>query len=249
MSKKIAITILTIIILAIGLEWCLFRTGKILYTLMLGFGAFLGFYASEIAKKAVRARQISNQAHAYVINFDVLQKLDIFFEKLEPQVQEWNMAIDKGDIDRIEIDKEFRDKLFALYDDQNRLSIVGNALSQQKNIPGKIDNILSTLDMAQDELKSWSKYLSDEDIALLGPDILLEAISYRTSQIQSVMNLQGVYRYLKNTAVINSVDIKEELQKTMYFVVRTRVSLARLKILVEAAKVRGLLQHTKALLG
>ena len=230
-----------------ALEWCLFKTIKILNALVLGFGAFLGFYVSEIAKKAVRARQISNQIGAYVINFDVLQKLDLFFEQLEPEVHAWNTEIDKGDEDRIEIDRRFRDKLFAIYNDESTLATVGSSLFQQKNIPGKLDNILSTLDTVQDDIKNWNKYLSDEDIALLGPDILFEAISYRTSQMQTIINLQGVYRYLKNTAEVNPVDIKEELQKTMYFLVRARVSLERLKVLVRTAKSSGLLQHSKAL--
>ena len=250
MAKRYIFVVSALVACVTGVEWYVFKTEKIVTALLLGVGAFSGFYASEIAKKAVRARQVANQTWTYVTNLDVTIK----FEKLnelpfEAERKEWIEEISRANFDRAEIDKKYGAKVFAHFDDQDRLTNSVNFFAAQKSVPGRIDRIMGNFEYVQEQLNSWNKYLSDEDIALLGPDILFEVITLRSSQMQMISNLKMAYGYIKDAENINPIHIKNEMQRFIYYLMRTQVALEKLKVLANEAKARGLWQHTLALFG
>ena len=246
-KMKLSFIALALISALVTVESRLFGTNEAIKSISLALGALIGFYGSELAKKAVRARQVANQAWAYVVNFAVLEQLLPIRTQWAPVVTDWVAAIEKGDVERQQLDRHYQDHIFSGV--ANFLPVISTNLENQKTCPGRVTATLETIASSLDELQNWQKYLPDEDIALLGPEILYEAVNYRASQIQCIYNSRTVFTHLKEADQINAALILDELQRMSYFFIRAAVSLERLMALVPCARGRGLLQHTKQLIG
>lgn len=249
MAKVTIGVISAVVTLAIIVEWGAFESTVVLRTIFLGGGAFLGFYAAEIAKKAVRARQISHQVWAYVVSFDLLKRISPIGESFGIDSAQWAAAIADGKISRVDLDTQFLTKISQELHTAERIARFQRILELQRSIPGRITHLVSKLVSLQDEIDKWGRSLTDEDLSLLGPEILFEAITFRVSLARMSEHANDLLIYIRDSDDVKYGTMRYSREMFVFFYLRALVSLERLKALVDASRASGLLQHSMALLG
>lgn len=251
------LTGLIVFALLVFVVWAASTYEKVAYAVIVAFFGFIGFYFSEIAKQAVRARHIANQGWAYLLNNQYSQSLEGAWASYQPLVDEWVKArqtfqssnqTSQGPIDFTSVDKEFREKINSLLSNPQHIQKLSAHFTQLKMVPGKIDLAIKTAESAIEDIHSWKDWLPDGDIALLGPAILTHTIGYRTAIRLFWQCELAINSYLKATEHISPEHFIKDLTKLTFYILKSRVELETLKPLVSEAKQKSLYQLSFSLI-
>lgn len=242
--------------LAMLVVWAAYMHEKVAYAVIVAIFGFVGFYFSEIAKQAVRARHIANQGWAYLLNTQHSQSLESAWSPYQPLVDEWVKArrtfqssnqIGQEPNDFTSVDKEFREKITSLLSNPQHIQNLTSHFTKLKATPGKIDLAIRTAESAIEDIQSWKDWLPDGDIALLGPAILTHTIGYRTATRMFWQCELAINSYLKATENISPGHFINDLTKLIFYVLKSKVELETLKPLVSEAKQKTLYQLSLSL--
>lgn len=249
-------TWLIAIILATFVAWVALTYEKVAYAVIVAIFGFVGFYFSEIAKQAVRARHIANQGWAYLLNTQYSQSLESAWTPYQPLVDEWVKArqtfqsdnqTGQGPTDFTSVDKVFREKITSLLSNPQHTQNLTSHFTKLKATPGKIDLAIKTAESAIEGIQSWRDWLPDGDVALLGPAILTYTIGYRTATRMFWQCELTINSYLKATENISPEYFINDVTKLIFYVLKGKVELETLKPLVSEAKQKSLYQLSLSL--
>ena len=98
------------------------------------------------------------------------------------------------------------------------------------------------------DIREWHKYLSDQDVALLGPEILLHVVSFRAASIRFLQSFYALFLYVRDADSVHPEDIVKDMQELMFFLTKSQLESAMLLPLLEKARTRNIFEITLALL-
>lgn len=261
MGEKIKARILVavaLIALLVPIVWTFVTYEKVAYAIIVAVFGFVGFYVSELAKGVVRAKHAANHAWAYITNIHYGNELDTTISLFSPLVKDWQRARNeyfeklspdaKRNIDYTNVDKEFRDKIKGDVSQPAYLSARAAHLENQKKLPGKVEAMLKEMESVIEQTNESYKYMPDQDVALLGPEILLYAVSARAAFRSFLQGSYSLLLYVKSTPAVQPQEIVNDLQRIVFHLVKTQLELAMLRPLVERARTKNIFEITMALL-
>lgn len=250
--------IVAFLIVSAGIAWAAANNDKVAYAVIVAIFGFTGFYFSEIAKQAVRARHLANQGWAYLLNAEHSLALEGVWGNLRPLAAEWTVArnslrdslpiSEQPSADFTSVDRQFREKINALLAQPLHVQNLIQHFTKLKQSPGKIDLALRSVEQGREQIKEFRGRLPDHEIALLGPTILLHVISYWTATTLFQQSELALNLYLKNADVAIPEQFMKDVEKLTFYVLKGQVELEMLKPLIASAKQKSLFQLSLALL-
>lgn len=242
----------------IALAWAFVTYEKVAYAIIVAVFGFFGFYLSELAKQVVRAKHAANQGWAYIANFHHVNELESSISQFAAIAKDWQRARNEYleklpteanlNIDYTEIDKDFKEKIYRGTAQPTYLTERAAHLEIQKKLPGKVESMLTQAERMMGEIREWHKFIPDQDIALLGPEILLHVINYRSALIRMLSESQALFLYVRDTTVVKPDEIMKCMQEIVFQITKSQLELAMLRPLIERARQRNIWEITLAML-
>lgn len=250
--------IVAILFTLFSLAWAFTAYEKVAYATIVAVFGFVGFYLSELAKQVIRAKHVANQGWAYITNFHYSNQLEPSLNLFATFAKDWQIARNsffeklpnavKRNIDYTSVDREFKEKIFQYVTRPEYLTARVTHFENQRKLPGKIEAMSKQAERMIEETQNWHKYLSDQDIALLGPEVLLYVINYRSALLRFLQSSQALFTYLREAKTVQPNEIMSDMQEIVFHLTKSQLELAMLQPLIEAARTKNILEITVALL-